>query len=96
MNAIAAAAAARTREERAVAQYLELGRRPQWTAPRPLAPLLLAPAAADIEAFDGDGERHLRQLLGSLARDERRWLLALVIYARSPSLGFERALRWTY
>lgn len=88
LTEIAEAAAARAREERAVAQYLGLGRWRQATAP-----LLLAPGAADLEAFDSDGERRLRRLLAALSTDERRALLALVQYAKDPSLGFERALR---
>lgn len=96
LTEIAEAAAARAREERAVAQYLGLGRRPQRTAERfvqaPL-PLIATAGAADLEAFDGDGERRLRRLLAALSVEERRELLALVHYARNPSLGLERAGR---
>jgi hypothetical protein len=91
LTEIAEAAAARAREERAVAQYLRLGRqRPRAAVP---APLLLPPGAADLDAFDGDGERRLLRLLAALSGDERRELLALVHFARSPSQGFARAMR---
>jgi len=88
-QAIAAAAASLARDERAMIDYLGIGRR------GPADPFRVLPEAADLGAFDTDERRRLRALLDGLTPDQRRELIALVWIGKSATLDFETALRRT-
>lgn len=92
-KAIAAAAQARTADERAMVEYLGIGRRTARPPERLPPPFLVVPDAADLAAFDGAEQRRLRRLLAELSPAQRRELIALVWFARSASISVETALR---
>ncbi len=52
----------------------------------------LKPTAIDFAAFESEERDQLREALARLSVEARRELLALVWFARTPSLTFERAL----
>jgi hypothetical protein len=88
--AVAAAAAQRTRDERAMLDYLGVGQQPGQTRDALAGYPLLKPNAVDLGAFESN---ELRDALASLTVEARRELIALVWFAQSPSLSFEAALR---
>jgi hypothetical protein len=92
--AIAAASAARTRDERAMVNYVGIGRR---RAKRPIDlamhPLVLVTDGAEIAAFDSGDQRRLHDLVSRLTAEARRELIALAWVGNSPSLSFEAAMR---
>lgn len=95
---IAAAAERRRRDERAMVDYLGIGRErartsEAGTVPRAL-PLLTA-ESVDIAAFESDERHRLERALDRLTPAARRELIALVWLAQRPSLGFAAALRRT-
>jgi hypothetical protein len=91
--AIAEASAARTRDERAMIDYMGIGRR-RRTEGAGQPPLVVADAV-DLAAFEGGEQRHLRDLVSALSVEARRELIALVWVGQSLSLGFAAALRRT-
>jgi len=92
--AIAEASARRSRDERAMVDYLGIGRRTGRGAPEPLPALpLLRPGAIDLAAFESEERRDLAAALERLAPEARRELVALVFLAKSPASGFAAALR---
>lgn len=93
--AIADASLRRSRDERAMVEYLGIGRR-RARAPRdPGSFSLLKPTAVDLAAFESEERRELRDALASLTAEARRELVALVWFAQSPAQSFEAALRRT-
>lgn len=95
-RAIEAAAAARARDERAMLDYVGVGRRAaRRTVDLSPRPLLIVTDAAELASFDGGDERHLRDLIARLSGEARQELIALVWVASSVALGFEAALRRT-
>jgi hypothetical protein len=88
-QAIAEAAAAHARDERAMVRYLGIGRRAKAD------PLRIVPAAVDLGAFDTDERQRLRGLLEALSVDQRRELIALAWFGKSATLDFATALRRT-
>jgi hypothetical protein len=93
--AIAAAALRRSRDERAMVDYLGIGRRRGRTPDTLAAFPLLKPTAVDLAAFESDERHQLHDALANLTIEARRELIALVWFAQSPSLSFETALRRT-
>jgi len=93
--AIADIALRRSRDERAMVEYLGIGRRRDRTA-GVRSSRLLRPAPVDLGAFESEERAELRDALATLGAEARRELLALVWFARSPSLSFDAALRRTH
>ena len=90
--AIAEAAARRTRDERAMVDYLGVGRhRPARGLPDDLR--LVRPSNADLAAFDSIERRRLHELVAGLSVEARQELAALVWSGGSTRLVFARALR---
>jgi hypothetical protein len=89
--AIADAAARRSRDERAMVEYLGVGRR----APNPdipAFPQLVRPGAADLAAFDSPERHRLHRLVAGLSAAARQELIALVWIGGSVRWDFARAL----
>jgi hypothetical protein len=92
--AIAEAAARRSRDERAMLDYLGIGRKQRGGAP--LAPLPLVRAeAVDLAAFESDERNQLHDALTALTPEAQCELIALVWIAQRPLLSFAGALRRT-
>ena len=90
--AIVEAAARRTRDERAMVEYLGVGRRrPARGLPDDLR--LVRPSNADLAAFDSIERRRLHELVAGLSVEARQELAALVWSGGSTRLDFARALR---
>jgi hypothetical protein len=85
----------RTCDERAMVEYLGIGKTTTVGSHSIVPGALLKPTAIDLAAFESDERIRLRDALASLSIDARREFLALVWFARSPSLTFESALRRT-
>ena len=93
--ALAEASLRRSRDERAMVEYLGIGRR-RRPAPAELAPFpLLKATEIDLAAFESDERRKLRDGLARLTVEAQRELIALIWIAQRPSLSFEAALRRT-
>jgi hypothetical protein len=93
--AIAEASRRRNRDERAMVQYLGIGRKTP-RPPRPAAALpVLITDRIDLAAFESDERCRLEQAIEALSPEARRELLALVWLAQRPSLDFASALRRT-
>lgn len=93
--ALADASLRRSRDERAMVEYLGIGKR-RRPAPGELAafPLLKA-TEIDLAAFESAERRKLRDGLARLSVEAQRELIALIWIAQRPSLTFEAALRRT-
>ena len=93
--AIAEASLRRSRDERAMVQYLGIGRKAQRAA-KPLAgaPFIIA-ETIDLAAFESDERRQLEQAIEALLPEARRELIALVWLAQRPSLDFPATMRRT-
>ncbi|HXQ50514.1 MAG TPA: DUF3775 domain-containing protein [Stellaceae bacterium] len=93
-QAIAEAAASRARDERAMLDYIGVGRR---AARRPVnlpaLPVLIRPSAVDLGAFESSEARRLQELLARLTVAQRLELIALAWFGKSASLDFDAALR---
>jgi hypothetical protein len=90
---IAEAAQQRTGDERAMVEYLGIGRKAQRDTPAP-SPLVIT-ETIDLAAFESDERRSLQQKIEALSPDARRELIALVFLAQRPSLDFAGAMRRT-
>ena len=90
--AIAHAAAERSRDERAMIDYLGIGRRAPGREP-PGNARLVRPSSADLAAFDSIERRRLHDLIAALSVEARQELAALVWSGGSTRLDFARALR---
>jgi hypothetical protein len=90
--AIAEASRRRSRDERAMVDYLGIGRKGRQ-APLP-SPVLIT-ETIDLAAFESDERRPLEQKIEALAPEARRELIALVFLAQLPSLDFAAAMRRT-
>jgi hypothetical protein len=90
--AIAEASAQRSRDERAMVDYLGIGRRGP-KASLPPYPRRLQPGAADLAAFDSPERQRLHGLVADLAAPARQELIALVWLGGSMRLDFARALQ---
>ena len=93
--AIAEASSRRTRDERAMVEYLGVGTRRRAPPDRTAGASLLKACAVDRGAFDSPERHGLATALARLTEDARRELIALAWIARSPSLDFNSALRRT-
>lgn len=89
--AIADASARRSRDERAMVEYLGVGRRSPKSGP-PAYPSLVLPAAADFAAFDSPERRRLHDLVSNLPAEARQELIALVWVGAGTRLDFARAM----
>jgi len=90
--AIADASARRSRDERAMVDYLGIGRRAPARS-QPGGARLIRPSSADLAAFDSIERRRLHELVASLSVPARQELAALVWSGGSARLDFARALR---
>jgi hypothetical protein len=90
--AIAEAASRRSRDERAMVDYLGVGRKQCGRTPISPLPLIRA-EAIDLVAFESEERSRLQDALAALAPEARRELIALVWVAQRPSLSFAAALR---
>ncbi|HLI21738.1 MAG TPA: hypothetical protein VKV32_11500 [Stellaceae bacterium] len=93
--AIAEASRRRSRDERAMVQYLGIGKKRSRPAEALPPPTLLRADAVDLAAFESDERRRLEEAIAALSPEARRELLAVVFLAQRPSLTFEMALRRT-
>jgi hypothetical protein len=93
--AIAEASRRRSRDERAMAQYLGIGRKTQRLAEPPADLPFVITDTIDLAAFDSDERKHLEQAIEALSPEARRELIALVWLAQRPSLDFAAAMRRT-
>jgi Protein of unknown function (DUF3775) len=93
--AIAEASRRRSRDERAMVDYLGIGRKgPRKTQTPPPSPLVITDTI-DLAAFESEERRHLEQAIGALSPEARRELIALIWLAQRPSLDFSAAMRRT-
>ncbi|HEX3973612.1 MAG TPA: hypothetical protein VHX19_19925 [Stellaceae bacterium] len=90
--AIAEAARRRSRDERAMVDYLGIGR--NGAQAQPLTTLVIADTI-DLAAFESDERRSLEQKIAALSPEARRELIAVVLLAQRPSLDFAAAMRRT-
>jgi len=93
--AIAEASRRRSRDERAMVQYLGIGRKDRRSAKPPAPAPLIVADTIDLGAFESDERRRLEQAIEALAPEARRELIALVFLAQRPSLDFAAAMRRT-
>lgn len=93
--AIAEAARRRSRDERAMVQYLGIGKRRAQASERPASSTLLRADAVDLAAFESDERRRLEEAIAQLSPEARRELIAVIFMAQRPMLSFEAALRRT-
>ncbi len=93
--AIAEASRRRSRDERAMVEYLDIGRKgPRMAPARTPSPLVITDTI-DLAAFESDERRHLQQAIDALSPEARRELIALIWLAQRPSLDFAGAMRRT-
>jgi hypothetical protein len=88
-RAVAAAALRWSRDEKAMLDYLGIGRRGRGQRPRNAALL----ETADIAAFDSPERAHVEALLAALSPEARRELIALAFLARALDRDFAAAMR---
>lgn len=93
--ALAEASRRRSRDERAMVQYLGIGRKSPRPAQRPASTPLIIAETIDLAAFESDERRRLEQGIERLSPEARRELIALVWLAQRPSLDFAGAMRRT-
>jgi DNA-directed RNA polymerase specialized sigma24 family protein len=93
--AIAEASRRRSRDERAMVQYLGIGRKAQRAAQPPASLPVVITDMIDLAAFESDERRHLEQAIEALSPEARRELIALVWLAQRPSLDLAAAMRRT-
>ena len=93
--AIADVSRCRTRDERAMAQYLGIGRGARADGAPPDGTLLRVPDNVDLAAFESDERRRLDAAIAQLSPEARRELIALIWLVKRPLLSFEAALRRT-
>jgi hypothetical protein len=87
--ALAEAAACVTRDERAMVDYLGIGRRARARGPSPRTLVI----ATDPRAFESPERVALEAQLKALSPEARRELIALVWLGRGLSLDFAAAMR---
>ncbi len=93
--AIAEASRRRSRDERAMVDYLGIGRKPpRAVKPTPSVPLLTA-GTIDLAAFESDERLRLQQMIERLSPEARRELVALVFLGQRATLDFAGAMRRT-
>ncbi|HEX4192963.1 MAG TPA: hypothetical protein VHY80_07685 [Stellaceae bacterium] len=90
--AIAEASRRRSRDERAMVDYLGIGR--NGAQSKLSTPLVIADTI-DLAAFESDERRSLEQKIAALSPEARRELIAVVFVAQRPSLDFAAAMRRT-
>ena len=94
--AIAEVSRRRSRDEKAMAQYLGIGRGRARVEEAPSeGTLLRRPGALDLAAFESEERRRLEAAIAQLSPQARRELIALIWLAQRPVLSFEAALRRT-
>ena len=93
--AIAEVSRRRSRDERAMVQYLGIGRGTRANGAPPDGTLLRLAGDVDLAAFESEERRHLEAAIAQLSPDARRELIALTWLAQRPLLSFEAALRRT-
>lgn len=93
--AIAEAARRRSRDERAMVQYLGIGKHRARPSDTPAMPTLIRADAIDLAAFESDERRRLEEAIARLSPEARRELIAVIFMAQRPMLSFEAALRRT-
>ena len=93
--AVAEASRRRSRDERAMVQYLGIGRKGPRPARHPASTPLIIAETIDLAAFESDERQRLEQAIERLSPEARRELIALVWLAQRPSLDFAGAMRRT-
>ncbi|HEY1503243.1 MAG TPA: hypothetical protein VGF92_03030 [Stellaceae bacterium] len=93
--AIAEASRRRSRDERAMVDYLGIGGKDRSALKTPAPASLVIPDTIDLAAFESDERRRLEWAIEALSSEARRELLALVWLAQRPSLDFAAAMRRT-
>jgi hypothetical protein len=93
--AIAEASRRRSRDERAMVDYLGIGRKAPRAAQAPSPLPFVTTETIDLAAFESDERRSLEQKIEALSPEAKRELLALVFLAQRPSLDFAGAMRRT-
>lgn len=92
--AIAEASRRRSRDERAMVDYLGIGRTQRAAKPPAAVPFVITDTI-DLAAFESDERAHLQQAIERLSPEARRELIALVWLVQRPSLDFAGAMRRT-
>jgi len=93
--AIAEASRRRSRDERAMVDYLGIGRKGLRKMQTPIPSPLVITDTIDLAAFESDERRHLEHAIEALSPEARRELIALIWLAQRPSLDFAAAMRRT-
>jgi len=93
--AIAEASRRRSRDERAMVDYLGIGRKGLRKMQTPIPSPLVITDMIDLAAFESDERRHLEHAIEALSPEARRELIALIWLAQRPSLDFAAAMRRT-
>ena len=92
--AIAEASRRRSRDERAMVDYLGIGRNAARAKAPPSLPLLTV-ATIDLAAFESGERLRLQQIIERLSPEARRELVALVFLGQHAMLDFAGAMRRT-
>jgi len=92
--AIAETSHRRSRDERAMVDYLGIGRRNMRAGKAAALPLVIA-ETIDLAAFESEERLRLQQMIDQLSPEARRELVALVFLGQRPSLDFASAMRRT-
>ena len=93
--AVAEASRRRSRDERAMVDYLGIGRKTPRAAKPPTGLPFVITDTIDLAAFESDERRRLEQSIEALSPEARRELIALIWLAQRPSLDFAAAMRRT-
>lgn len=93
--AIAEASRRRSRDERAMVDYLGIGRKGPRAVKAPTPPPFVITETIDLAAFESDERQRLEQAIERLSPEARRELIAVVWLAQRPSLDFAGAMRRT-
>jgi hypothetical protein len=93
--AIAEAARRRSRDERAMVDYLGIGRKALRRVQAPSPSPFVITGTIDLAAFESDERQSLEQKIEALSPEARRELIAVVFLAQRPSLDFAAAMRRT-
>jgi DNA-directed RNA polymerase specialized sigma24 family protein len=93
--AIAEASRRRSCDERAMVDYLGIGRKTQRAAKTQAGTPFAIADTIDLAAFESDERQRLEQAIERLSPEARRELIALVWLAQRPSLDFAGAMRRT-
>jgi hypothetical protein len=92
---VAEASRRRSRDERAMVDYLGIGRKTRRSAQASAVPSFVIAETIDLAAFESNERQHLEQAIEALSPEARRELIALIWLAQRPSLDFAGAMQRT-